>query len=360
MTNVARVPQDEQMTLREQAAWWATELQEATPEIERRFASWLRESPRHVEEYLFVEALWREMDGLDREHRVDVQQLIASAGGEEALAKVTPFARFTRLLRTPRSAGASPSVKRAASFAAIAAAVVLTAVATWIVWPAPQTYATVVGEQRAVKLEDGSFIYLNTLSRVEVDYTDHERGVRLISGEALFSVQHDPTRPFRVYSAGAVVRAVGTQFNVYRHDERTTVSVVEGTVEIREERATTAVSASSEPKSAGSAPLRITAGEQANVSDGGFIEKRPRGDIEKAVAWRARRLVFRSESLAEIAEQFNRYNATKIRVEGDILRNRKLIGTFNADDPKSLVNFLAGEPDLRIEQLNGELIIQPR
>ncbi|WP_293857240.1 FecR family protein [Steroidobacter sp.] len=360
---MARVQQEEQMTLREQAAWWLTEMQEATPEIEQQFSQWLRESPRHVEEYLFVEALWGELDGIDRQHSVDVQQLIASAGGVEAIAKVTPFGRVSRLLRAPWPATGSKS-KRSAAVAAVVAGVVVSALASWIWWPTQETYATTVGEQRAVKLEDGSFIYLNTQSRVEVDYSEHERRVRLLSGEALFTVHHDASRPFRVYSADTVVQAVGTQFNVYRHDDRTTVSVVEGIVAVTDERPgkTVVVAAAGETTldSPGAGPLRITAGEQANVSPAGHIEKRPQGDIEKAVAWRARRLVFRSESLADVAEQFNRYNTIKIRVEGEAVRNRKLIGTFNADDPTSLVKFLAGEADLRAQEIGGELVITPR
>lgn len=351
------------MTLREQAAWWLTEMQEATPEIEQQFSQWLRESPRHVEEYLFVEALWRELDGVDRQHSVDVQQLIADAGGKETIAKVTPFGRVSRLLRAPWSPAMSSRVGRSASWAAVVAGVVVSAFASWMWWPTQETYATTVGEQRAVKLEDGSFVYLNTQSRVEVDYSEHERRVRLLSGEALFTVHHDASRPFRVYSADTVVQAIGTQFNVYRHDDRTTVSVVEGIVAVTDERpGKTVVAAVGEttPDAPGAGPLRITAGEQANVSPAGHIEKRAQGDIEKAVAWRARRLVFRSESLADVAEQFNRYNTIKIRVEGEAVRARKLIGTFNADDPTSLVKFLGGEADLRAQEIGGELVITPR
>ena len=48
--------------------------------------------------------------------------------------------------------------------------------------------------------------------------------------EALFRVAQDTSRPFTVKSYDLRVRAIGTQFDVYRKDSGTTVSVVEGRV----------------------------------------------------------------------------------------------------------------------------------
>lgn len=360
---MARVPQQEQLTVREQAAWWITELQEATPETERRFADWLKQSPRHVEEFLFFDTLWQQLDGVDQTHGIDVERIIAQAGGRVAVAKVTPFSRISGLFQATGVPHARSRVRRTGILAAVAAGVVLSIFSTWAWLSARDTYATTVGEQRAVKLDDGSFIYLNTQSQVEVGYTARERNIRLLAGEALFSVQHDASRPFRVHSGDTVVQAVGTQFNVYRRKDQTTVSVVEGTVQISGEppvARSPAATAQLTPNGSTTPPLRVTAGEQADITTNGRAEKRPKGDIEKAIAWRTRRLVFRSESLADVADQFNRYNAVKIRVEGSAVRNRKLIGTFNADDPTSLAKFLAGESDLRVRELDGELVIEPR
>jgi len=360
---VARVPQEEQLTVREQAAWWVTELQEAAPETERRFADWLKQSPRHVEEFLFFDTLWQQLDSVDRAHGIDVERIIAEAGGRVAAAKVTPFSRISGLFHAKSASAARPRIRRTSAIAAVAAGVVLSIFSTWAWLSTRDTYTTTVGEQRAVKLDDGSFIYLNTLSRVEVDYTARERNIRLLSGEALFSVQHDASRPFRVHSGDTVVQAVGTQFNVYRHQGQITVSVVEGTVQISGEPAVTnrpAATTQLTPNDSVTPPLRVSAGEQADVATNGRAEKRPKGDIEKAIAWRTRRLVFRSESLADVADQFNRYNAVKIRVESNAVRNRKLIGTFNADDPAALVKFLAGESELQVREIDGELVIEPR
>ena len=73
---------------------------------------------------------------------------------------------------------------------------------------------------------------LNTHSRVAVRLGAHAREVRLLRGEALFHVAHDPSRPFLVSTDDAVVQAVGTQFDVYRRDDGTVVAVLEGRVNV--------------------------------------------------------------------------------------------------------------------------------
>ena len=56
--------------------------------------------------------------------------------------------------------------------------------------------------------------------------------VELVEGQALFRVAKDHARPFVVQTAGIRVRAVGTQFDVYRKASGTQVTVVEGRVAV--------------------------------------------------------------------------------------------------------------------------------
>ncbi len=80
----------------------------------------------------------------------------------------------------------------------------------------PQTYATGIGEQRSIVLADGSTVDLNSRSKIRIRFSSERRGVELIEGQALFKVAKDHARPFVVDSDGTRVRAVGTQFDVYR------------------------------------------------------------------------------------------------------------------------------------------------
>jgi transmembrane sensor len=355
-------------TIREQAAWWVTELQDASAQVRVQFAQWLKESPRHIEEFLFFSALWRELDRVDPERCVDIDALVAEAKAAHADAKVTTLEGAGPSVPTPRRRSPWWSMPIATATLATLAMVM------WI-WVLPlingaNTYTTAIGEQRTVKLADGSLAYLNTQTRIKVRYSEDARAVELIQGEALFSVRSDPRRPFRVHVDSAIVQAVGTEFNVYRRAQGTTVSVVEGVVQIIDRSASGASPTTEETPSTTDAgldrraasnentsstprrttSLRLVAGEQVDLVPGRNVVKQAAPDIDSTIAWRTRRLIFNGQPLATVAAEFNRYNDLQIQVEGDALRARRLIGTFDCDDPEALLRFLEKEDDLVIER----------
>src|SRR6202022_2928909 len=96
---------------------------------------------------------------------------------------------------------------------AVAASVVLTSVVLvrWNLQRLDETangiYGTAVGQQKTISLSDGCSVQLNTDSKVQITYSSTSRTVRLLQGEAIFSVKHDPKRAFEVYAADSVVRA---------------------------------------------------------------------------------------------------------------------------------------------------------
>jgi transmembrane sensor len=94
-------------------------------------------------------------------------------------------------------------------------------------------YATRPGEIKTVHLADGSVISLNGDTAINVRFAPGgERRVELARGEAFFEVRHDAARPFIVDSGAALVRDIGTGFDVARRGERGSVSVDHGEVEV--------------------------------------------------------------------------------------------------------------------------------
>ena len=87
-------------------------------------------------------------------------------------------------------------------------------------------------------------------------------------------------------------------------------------------------------------PQKLAAGEEANIVKG-RIAPRANRPVAEAVAWRQRRWVFHDSRLADVAEELNRYNRTKIRVEGDAARDIQLSGIFDADRPQALMLYAA-------------------
>lgn len=332
------------MNLTEDAAGWLVRLEhDPTPQCRAEFAAWLRHSPTHMEEFLSVTAAYKELDGLEALGDFDLKA--APLPNIVTLEKSRPPVD----LRWMNAQSARPERTRW-KIAGLAAALLAAIFGVDYALPGLSSpdYSTATGEQRSIKLDDGSVIQLNTRSRVIVKFSKQARDVHLLEGEALFSVEQDRNRPFRVFTDTAVVRAIGTQFNVYRRREVTTVSVVQGAVQVSGERQT--------------APDNniFTAGEAVRVDREGRVVKQARTEVTQAIVWRQRKLDFRGTPLNEVAEQFNRYNRIRIRVEDGKAAGKQLNGVFNADEPQALLSFLAQDPGLRFEREGKDVTIRAR
>ena len=91
-------------------------------------------------------------------------------------------------------------------------------------------YSTAVGQQQSTTLADGSVVLLNTNSQIKVNYNNEYRDIRLLQGEAHFTVAENAAYPFRVYAGNGRIEAVGTAFSVYLKDTTIDVTVTEGVV----------------------------------------------------------------------------------------------------------------------------------
>lgn len=219
----------------EEASDWFIELNEgeAGASLREEFNQWLRRSPEHVRAYVEIAAAWEESSRLQGLHAVDPAALIAQTLAESnvvahpaATTLLHVESHRSSVLRGPRRW----MWRRAAPVAA--AAVLCAALGIWV-HGQTNTFGTAVGEQRTLMLPDGSSVQLNALSRIKIDYSSTERGIELLAGQALFQVAKDRHRPFIVHSDDVSVRAVGTQFDVYRREKGgVTVTVLEGSVSL--------------------------------------------------------------------------------------------------------------------------------
>lgn len=348
-------PREDDIRIATEAARWQRALESGDPSVCAEFADWVKASPRHLREFMFMEALEAAARQLDPERTIAIDQKLQDADNK-VVALPTPSSTTV----------AAPAAHRARRWLAATAAAVVLAVAL-VGWLAPDLlggwhrYSTAIGEQRTVELRDGSLLQLNTNSRALVRFDGATREVRLSAGEALFKVAHDTSRPFRVHVGDAVIRAVGTQFNINRHSTGTTVTVLEGKVEISSDAAAVTAAANStqgQDQPPGHTDF-LSAGEVARIDGPASISVSSVADPTESVAWRQRRLMFREESLATIAEEFNRYNRSpQIVVEGESLRNRRYGGTFDADDPDSFVEFVARTGAIELLRGDGQIVIR--
>jgi transmembrane sensor len=337
----------------------------------RNFNAWLRKSPENVRAYVEIAAIWNEGASLDARRRFSVEDLIARAKADSV--NVVPLEIAEHLGReASRVADAEPLRQRAEDAALrhavrskrvrLVAAAAMICVAVMFAWYQvghDPTYATDVGEQRSLALADGSTVELNSRSRIRLRFTPEQRTVELVEGQALFHVAKDAARPFVVDSNGVRVRAVGTQFDVYRRKTATTVTVVEGRVAVLENTsdAADAPDSTAGPRLHPQSPpgVLLSAGEQLIVTP--HAQNAPtRANIAAATAWTQRRIVFESASLADAAEEFNRYNTRQIVVRG-IAPEFRINGVFSSTDPTSLVRFLRARTNFNIHETDRQIEI---
>lgn len=328
------------------ADWLARRFAGFSPEQEIEFRGWLRADARHAAAFQELEATWKLLDGV-RE--------TAPIGAEPDPDALMPQRPVRKTIWLPR-------------FVAAAAAVVaLACVQAWrSARPALQfsdEVATAVGDFQRLALPDGSVVRLNTNSRVRVRYTEGERRVQLVRGEAHFIVAKNPLRPFVVEAGTVAVRAVGTAFNVRLRADDVEVLVTEGKVHVADPSLGESLIV---PRSPASPPL-LVAGERAivpiSVAAGGV---RPRAEanvveppeIERALAWQERRIEFVSAPLAEIVAEFNRHNRRAITIADPVLAARRFGGSFRADEPETFVRILQTRFGLEVEQAGDATILR--
>jgi transmembrane sensor len=320
------------MRIATEAAEWLLRVEDDQSVGSRaEFAAWLRHSPRHMEEFLMLSATAGALRGVDAERSIDVEALLRDSNGNVVALQ-------DGVDHAPRAHRGARRKRNHLIPAAIAATLIVGIILSFVYLRDGIRFTTAVGEQRTVQMEDGSVVHLNTRSRIRIDYSDEGRDISLLEGEALFVVARDPARPFRVSAGSAVIQAVGTQFNVYRRENETTVSVVEGRVKI------------------GTAPA-LGAGEQVKLTGDGLVLDRAQADVSTAVAWRQLRLVFKSQRLDEVAAEFNRYNHVPIRVEG-AAAERRMTGTFNANETEGFLQFLRRDESLDVESMASEVVVR--
>lgn len=359
----------EETRIAEEAAEWLAIIESGDPEKHARFSRWIAESPLHLREFLLISSLDNELRRLGPQSGAQREEILSWVSAN-ILPLPTSTAHSSAIQTRARNVSdARAGATRGWRLVAAAAVVILVAIGTrLIVTRESRGYSTAVGEQREIQLTDGSIVYLNTKSRIRAIWSAHLREIHLMEGEALFKVQHDAARPFRVFSGRNVIQAVGTQFDVDQRPSATLVSVIEGQVQIssvaaargpQQERAQLSGAEASADSPTSRLVVRLSAGEEARIGLYGDIQRRNAVDPISIATWRQHRLVFHDDALEDIIAAFNRHNvSTQIRLDGAEVRSRRYTAVFDADDPLSLVAFLHRDRTLQVIRAGQVFVVQ--
>lgn len=329
------------------AAWLAQRDDGLTAAEETDFNRWQQADPRHAAAVARLERTWGALQGL-REFRPEAQvhpDRDLLAGARRPAARIISFPAATAL----------------AGLAAAAVVAVLfwpraTQDAPAIVRPglATKVYATTADGYQRATLADGSVLELNANSEVRVDLLPAERQVRLLRGEAHFTVTKNPRRPFIVQTGSVAVRAVGTAFNVRLDGNAVVVLVTEGRVQVEGQ----AVPAGLPELGVGQqivVPLQAGTGAAPARA-----ETLPPEAVHALLAWQGPRLRFVETPLASVVEQFNRHNRVQIELGDASLATMPVDGSFRSENVEAFIRLLESDPALQVERAGPDRIVLRR
>lgn len=345
MSDIVRLKTQTQID--NEAAVWTWRLDSGSLSAAERddLDVWLREDGRHRRAFDELSRTWSALDRLAERAQDD--------------ASIVP------LVRSQRHRGVS-GARRYWQTAAAAVLVLALGAALWIARRSgTQVMSTAVGQQRHVLLADGSELTLNTNTLVAIALTPTRRDIYLRRGEAHFDVVHDASRPFFVHAGDAIIRDVGTQFEVRLNSARNIdVLVDEGQVEVRGPRAA-AGSAGAESEATGTAEgwvRALSAGEQLRIA-GPRLEVMavtPR-QVADDLAWREGAVVFQGEPLSQALAEVGRYTRTRIVLTGPKIASLPISGRFRTDDLPGFFQALQAALPVRVSQTEPGLVyIAPR
>ena len=199
------------------------------------------------------------------------------------------------------------------AFAAAAAAAVL----LFPLYSEPDMieYETAPGEQRMIRLADGSLVTLNTGTAISAEIGDRGRRVTMERGEAFFDIAADPDAPFTATWGQAQAQVLGTRFNMRVDRGGVEVDVLEGEVAVGR------INGDS---------LSLTAGQAAGLRSDGLVSSRREAQTERVAAWREGRVLFDATPLHEAVEEMNRYSTTPLVIESQSLSELAISGRFRA------------------------------
>ena len=178
------------------------------------------------------------------------------------------------------------------------------------------------GQMSKVVLPDGTRIWLNsgTTIRYPDRFTAEKREVA-ISGEAYFEVARMDHKPFTVTTKDLQVAVFGTSFNVsaYNDDETTSVTLVEGKVEIKNTN--------------GKTIAELNPGQLAVKNKKDTLTSVKNVETSFYKAWIEGKIYFDDQPLNQIAVKLERWFNVDIEIANDRLKSYKFTGTILKNKP---------------------------
>ena len=330
-------------TINQEAADWLTKMDggRLSTGERRKLRKWLAQDAGHEQALKRLTAIWTDMNFLLNDYLLPQNQ--------ESTGMSSLLGRYRWLLMPLTTACAALMI--------------------WFAWayvpqevtdsPEVAYYSTEIGKRQLRRFSDGSTAHLNTDSGVEIEYTGSRRIVRLLRGEAMFDVVHDPARPFVVYAGDNEVQAIGTRFAVRLRSENIVVTVTDGQVQLTKRIKETGLSDVKKTLPVQEVFL-VNKGEVLEVSDKVSEPVPPlkveEAELDRRLSWLDGQLIFDNERLDQVVSEISRYMSLRIVIADPELRDLRISGRFRIGDAEALLDAIEVSMDIHISRVGDQLI----
>lgn len=341
--------------IRQEAAQWFAKTLDGrlTGSEQAARDAWLAADPTHRAEYSALERVWQAAAAVPADR---LRALVAAPDGQR---DPTPARRGSKSYRWIAGASlcllaASIGIVRLGWHADENVDIAQTRSPALTTAHAADEYTTGPGERRTLTLADGTTVEMSTRTHLRVRYTPEQRDVTLVSGEAMFSVAHNPARPFVVDAGAGRVTVTGTRFDVRRATTGVSVAVESGSVKVDGNAGGNAATVSR-------SSVTLTRALGTTVRADGSVSPAQPVDLTTALAWREGKLIFRNATLADVVEEVSRYRRAPVTVSDSAAARLRLTSVFSADDTDALLAALPEFLPVRLQTLpNGSVTISSK
>ena len=203
-------------------------------------------------------------------------------------------------------------------------------------------YHTSVGQQTDINLPDGTQVWLNTASAINVDYTTQQRRIELLHGEIFIETAKDVRRSFVVDTVHGRLTALGTQFNVMNQQQDIELTVYDGSVSVHTNN---------------DHYVELQAGETSRFNESQIMPKQ--NAVTARQAWRQGLLVAEDMTLQELIAELNRYQYGYINISDEVAQ-LKVYGSFPLADTERVLAMLTSVLPIQARQVfPGWIILEP-
>lgn len=332
-----------------EASEWFVFLQDDPDDVDlrRRFEEWLAASPEHAAAWsvtLRASSLAESLLPFDARDWVGAAAKAPGAPTSRMRDRDASTATAAPTSGCSTTSPPMPPRKRRRLFpflVSAAAACLLFVVAPAAILQFQSDYSTSIGQVQDVELQDGSIVTLAPGSAIAVSYTGTERQVRLLSGEAFFSVKPNAERPFRVTARTVRASVLGTSFDVRLGTQDVNVSVTEGKVQV---------------ESAGIAEM-LVGGQAIRLASADGTAHRSTLAPHAIGAWRQGQLIMEDQPLRAAVEQLDRYFEGTIILAQGALADRPVTGIFDLRDPEGSLRAMAKALDAKVRKVTPWILI---